>query len=301
MWDCGRKCIDTIQQLKEELGQINEWRQSQDWLSKLQKQYRHTSEIHRKKGKNYNERLRFSTKRYLHVCRKISGKIRRTLKDKSLNHTGKSLVLLLVLEDYKALLDKHIDLVYRRIIKGEKIPHKEKLFSIFEQHTEWLNKGKVHKNVELGLNVQIATDQYHFIVHHHVMQQQVDSQMTIPMSEYIAEHYNKQQYIHKSISFDKNYFSYNAKEIVGKLFDKVILPKPGKKSNAIQTEESSKSFVALRQKHSLVEANINQLEHHGLNKCPDKGLAGFKRYVSIGIIAYNLHRLGNILRDFQKY
>ncbi len=81
----------------------------------------------------------------------------------------------------------------------------------------------------------------------------------------------------------------------------VILPKPGKKSIVIQTEENSKSFVALRQKHSLVEANINQLEHHGLNKCPDKGLNGFKRYVSIGIIAYNLHRLGNILREYQKF
>ncbi len=126
----------------------------------------------------------------------MSEKIRWTLKDKILNHTSKSLILLVVLKEYKKLLDKHIDLVSRRIIKGEKIPHKEKMFSIFEQHTEWLNKGKVHKNVELGLNVQIATDHNHFIVHHHVMQKEVDLQMTIPMSEYIVEHYNKEQPLH---------------------------------------------------------------------------------------------------------
>ena len=38
------------------------------------------------------------------------------------------------LEDFIISMDKHINLVERRILKGEKIPHNEKLFSIFEQH-----------------------------------------------------------------------------------------------------------------------------------------------------------------------
>jgi len=296
LWDSGRKCLDTLGHIKKELGGLSSWRQSEDWRIKLKKHYRKTSEIHRKKGSNYKERLKSSTKEYLTICRKLSSKIDYTLKDKKLNHTTRSSLLLIILEDYKQLLDKHIDLVYRRIIKGEKIPHNEKLFSIFEPYTEWLNKGKVYKNVELGLNIQVATDQYHFIVCHHVMQHEVDSQMVIPMSDYIVEHFNEQDYKYKTISFDKNYFSYNAKQMLEKLFDKVIMPKPGKKSKALEIEESSKTFVALRQKHSLIESNINQLEHHGLNKCPDKGIHGFKRYVSLGIIAYNLHRLGNILK-----
>ncbi len=40
------------------------------------------------------------------------------------------------------MLIKHIDLVERRIIKDEKIPASEKLVSIFETHTEWLQKRK---------------------------------------------------------------------------------------------------------------------------------------------------------------
>ncbi|HEX9974255.1 MAG TPA: ISNCY family transposase, partial [bacterium] len=40
---------------------------------------------------------------------------------------------------------------------------------------------------------------------------------------------------------------------------------------------------------------INCLEHHGLNRCPDKGLDGFRRYTALGVLAYNLHKLGNIL------
>jgi hypothetical protein len=49
-----------------------------------------------------------------------------------------------------------------------------------------------------------------------------------------------------------------------------------------------------------VESNINQLEHNGLDRCPDKGLRNYKRYVSMGILSYNLHRLGNIIIAAQK-
>ena len=51
---------------------------------------------------------------------------------------------------YLVYLDKHIDLLLRRIIKGETIPHREKMFSIFETYTEWISRGKLHPSVELG-------------------------------------------------------------------------------------------------------------------------------------------------------
>ena len=42
-------------------------------------------------------------------------------------------------------------------------------FSIFEPHTEWVNKGKAGMPVELGLKVCVVEDQHRFILHHHVM------------------------------------------------------------------------------------------------------------------------------------
>ncbi len=35
-----------------------------------------------------------------------------------------------------------IDLIKRRVLQDEKIPHEDKIFSIFEPHTEWISKGK---------------------------------------------------------------------------------------------------------------------------------------------------------------
>ena len=46
---------------------------------------------------------------------------------------------------------KQIDLIRRRVIKGETIPHDEKVFSRFEPHTRWISKGKAGVPQELGL------------------------------------------------------------------------------------------------------------------------------------------------------
>jgi len=42
------------------------------------------------------------------------------------------------------------------------------------------------------------------------------------------------------------------------------------------------------------------LENHGVDRCPDKGIDGFKRYVAYGVLSYNLHQLGKLLMAKQK-
>ena len=57
-------------------------------------------------------------------------------------------------------------------------------------------------------------------------------------------------------------------------------------------EEHQNEFKRLRNKHSAVESNINELEHRGLNRCPDKGFKHFKNYIALAVCSYNLHRIG---------
>ncbi len=52
------------------------------------------------------------------------------------------------LEQYTAYAIKMIDLIDRRLIKDEVIPAAEKIYSIFEPHTEWITKGKLNKKAE---------------------------------------------------------------------------------------------------------------------------------------------------------
>ena len=188
---------------------------------------------------------------------------------------AKSIKIIALLEGlhyYDGMLDKHIDLVERRIIKGEEIAHEEKVFSIFEPYTEWIQKGKSGKAVELGLKIAVGTDQYGFILLHKVMEKQQDVEAAVPMVEKITEKYNV-----GSVSFDKGFWSPSNKEQIEKMVEVVVMPKKGKLNKQEAENERSKTFKQLRKQHSAIESNINSLEHHGLNRCPDKGLKNFKK------------------------
>lgn len=78
-----------------------------------------------------------------------------------------------------------------------------------------------------------------------------------------------------------------------------VLPKRGWHNKEDKERESVKSFKQLRRTHSAVESNINMLEHHGLKRCVDKGLYGYKRNVGLSVLAYNLHIIGNHLIEQQ--
>jgi IS5 family transposase len=193
---------------------------------------------------------------------------------------------------------RQIDQIERRVIRGEEIPHEEKVFSIFEPHTEWVVKGKAGVAVELGLKVCIQEDQYQFILYHQVMEKQSDEQVAIS----VVEETQKRFPDFKVNSFDKGFHSPNNQKILNEKLEFLVLPRKGKLSKMIHAIESSEEFRQARWKHSAVESAINALENHGLDRCPDHGIQGFKRYVALAIVARNLQRMGAILQmREQKY
>ena len=293
LWDSGRKCLDYIVQLSG-IAPMEGLRQSRSLRKKLKSSYLTASNIHRKKGLKYEQRLRVAVEKYLSYSRNLLHKIKKNEEGLDTNVlTLEQLVLWEELSYYSAMLEKHIDLVNRRLLKGEKIPHHEKIFSIFEPETEWINKGKQHKNVDLGHNTLICTDQYNFIVSYKVAIGQTDKGLAIPLKDDLLEKFGFERL--KSISFDRGFYSSKAKAELQESFDKVIMPKSGKKSKKLILEETEPEYVILRNKHSAVESNINELQHAGINVVRDKGTEAFKRYVALGVLAYNLKRLGKVL------
>lgn len=193
------------------------------------------------------------------------------------------------IEKYRAHARRQIDQIRKRVVRGEKIPHDEKTFSIFEEHTEWISKGKAGVPQELGLRVCILEDQYGFILHHHVMQKQTDDKVTLQMVREAKKRFPGLE----SCSFDKGFYSSPNRKELQEILDLVILPKKGKLSFQEKEVERSEAFVRGRRKHSAVESAINALEDHGLDRCPDKGVDGFERYVALAVLARNLQILGH--------
>ncbi len=56
----------------------------------------------------------------------------------------------------------------RAAINGETVPAKERIFSIFEEHTELLKRGKAQKRCECGHLVQLAQTAERFITYYKV-------------------------------------------------------------------------------------------------------------------------------------
>lgn len=202
----------------------------------------------------------------------------------------------LEIEQYMKDARRQINQIRRRVMQDEKIPHAEKVFSIFQRHTEWIVKGKAGINQELGLRVCIMEDQHQFILHHQVMEKQTDDQVAVPMvSETKARYRN-----FSTCSFDKGFHSPDNQTQLAEILDTVALARKGKRSRKIQELESQADYQQAHDKHSAVESAINALEVHGLNRCPDHGIDGFKRYVALSVVARNLQRIGAILTDKER-
>lgn len=299
LWDSGRKVLDTIAHLLKSGLSLSGWHKHGYHRRKFRSKYRTCAEIHRKKGANYQERLKETAEAYLTRGRTLKVKARQSVMEgaEALSSGLLSVVQFALLQDlqyYLTMLEKHIDLLDRRILKGEKIPHSEKVFSIFEPHTEWISKGKMHKSVELGHNTAIATDQYHFILDFEIMFHSSDAAVGMDMGKRIIKKFGT-DYRLMSMSFDRGFYSSLTKEVLSKDIDQVIMPKRGRKTLAEAEQEQEEDYQNLRRAHSAVESNINQLEHNGLDRCPDKGPKAFRRYIALGIVSYNLHRLGRLL------
>jgi IS5 family transposase len=201
-------------------------------------------------------------------------------------------------DEFKGHAERQINQINRRIILKEVIPHSEKVFSLFNPFTEWVSKGKAGVPVELGLKVSIATDKHGFILTHKTMEQEQDVDVAIPIIIKAKEHFTNIY----SASFDRGYYSPSNQEELSSLVSKLILPKKGKVSKTEQDKiRSDQEYRTLRKKHSAVESNINALEHHALDRCPDRGIERFKKYVSMSVLAHNIHQIGALVqRKIQK-
>ena len=295
LYDAVRKVIQTSTGLCAAAG-LSDWRQHAYNVRCVKKAYRRTQQVKRSRAQDEAKRaareveIRQAHEDYLALAESFLARARVTRLTLIEVH-GQPSAWFTALDDYLAHAERQIDQVRRRVLKGERIPHAEKVFSIFEPHTEWITKGKAGVPVELGLRVLVNEDQYGFILSHRVMQGETDDQVAIPVVTELAQRFPNL----RSVSLDKGFHSPANQERLAELVPFPVLPKKGKCTASEARREADPEFRALRRRHSAVESAINALEAHGLDRCPDHGLDGFQRYVALAVVGRNLHRVGAFL------
>ncbi len=300
LFDAMRRTIYLIAIICSEIS-ITAWRQSHHNIMKVKGLLRGIQKLKRSTSKDEAKREKRDTlivmeyQNYIDVCQGFVSKAKETirlLRELGFLSTIQDLRVTTI-EAYIRHAERQIDQIHRRIVLDEKIPHEEKVFSIFQPHTEWISKGKAGVPQELGLKVCILKDQYGFILHHQVMEQQTDEKVAVAMAQGAKDRFSNLA----GCSFDKGFYSPANKGDLGKTLDYVILPKKGRLSGKDKEIEHSEEFIKSRRKHSAVESSINALENHGLDRCLDHGLHGFKRYVALSVLARNIQILGHLLQQ----
>jgi hypothetical protein len=295
LYDAVRQVIATSAGWCEEAGR-SDWRQHAYNVRCLKKAYRRTQQVKRSRAQDEAKRaareddIRQAHEAYLALAENVLARARVTRLTLIEVHQYPT-ARFTALDDYVAHAERQIDQVRRRVLEGERIPHAEKVFSIFEPHTEWITKGKAGVPVELGLRVLVSEDQYGFILSHRVMVRETDDQVAVPVVEDLAKRFPN---LH-SVSLDKGFHSPANQQRLAEVVPLPVLPKKGKCNATEAAREADPEFRRLRRRHSAVESAINALEAHGLDRCPDHGLDGFKRYVALAVVGRNLHRLGAFL------
>jgi transposase, IS5 family len=297
LFDAVRKMIQIAAIISQDIG-TSMWRQSAYNIKMLKRLYRivqrlrHSTSKDEKKKTKKARQIMDAHKAYIEVAEKYILKAKLTI-EMTESSDIMNAVRAQELQTYINYALWQIDLIKRRVLEDEKIPHKDKIFSIFEPHTEWISKGKAGVPQELGLRVCILEDQYGFILHHRVMEKETDDKVAVAM---VTSAQNKFSGL-KGCSFDKGFYTPGNKKVLKDTLNILVLPKKGRCNKVEWEEETAEDFIRFKRKHSAVESAINGLENHGLDRCPDHGIQGFKRYVGLSVLARNLQIMGHHIQQ----
>lgn len=201
LWDTGRKCVDLIEGLLALSCDLPGWRKFKAWRRRLKACERTASQIVYRGGPNKEARVKAAVRAYLAVGGELSTKVRQSLL--GLCDAVRDAARWERLAYFHAMLAKHLVLVERRLLREETIPAPEKVFSLFERHTRWIQKGKQRPNVEPGHRLLLATDQQPLIQDYAVLQGEAEVDQSVPVADRLLGRYGAGSVA--SLSFDKGF------------------------------------------------------------------------------------------------
>lgn len=290
-----RKLIETCAMIGESYS-IAGWRKSRVLLRKNKSHQKALSMSSRSRGSTQRTRQQALYEAYFTFCESILNRALETMEamiDK-LGETAQESTLYADLTYYLSATEYIRQLTVRRIIENEEITNVEKLHSIFEPHTELINRGKFPQPIEFGHRILVIEDAAGFICHSEVM----DIGM-LDKNVLVTAMTNLQKRLGGSIrsaSFDCGFYTSKNEAHLAEIVAKPCLPVKGALRAKAQKETATVEWKNARHYHAGVESAIHALQSgNGLDRCRDRGFAGYDRYAALGVLGRNLCTLGQIV------
>ena len=200
------------------------------------------------------------------------------------------------IDHYCELGERVIDQARRRVLQGEQVPNTEKIYSIFESHTDLIKRGKVQTPLEFGHKVFLAESAQGLITQYQVLEgNPCDEQQVEPSLQHHKETFGHAPELYGS---DRGFFSEkNVKSCKQKGVKVVCIPQRGGQKTPTRAKyEKSPDFKKGQRFRAGIEGRISVLfRGRGMKRCLAEGRKRFELWVGAAVIANNLMRIAALL------
>jgi transposase, IS5 family len=205
------------------------------------------------------------------------------------------------IEEFRRLGQRAVDQARRRVIGGEQLPVDEKLFSIFEPHTDLIVRGKVRAPVEFGHKVRLVESGNGLITDYEILKGNPADQNHIRPT--LAHHQHRFGAPPRLIATDRGFDSKDNIEACRQAGVAIesIPQRGGQKTPEREAHEKSRAFKQAQRFRAGIEGRISVLfRGRGMKRCLAHGLERFEVFVGVAILANNLLVLAVLLQKKQK-
>lgn len=292
--DGVRKFVPLCVDLACDLG-VDGWRQSEHLIKKIKKLKQNIGRVAASKNSKSKDVMKSLYGELISRTAQLLERASELIKyAKNTSSSAANILRISGIEHWTGLTQQVGDTARRRVLLDENVPNRDKLFSMFETHTQLYRRGKAGQPNQYGRLVLVFEDGAGFISHYHLMDRTAKDQEVVVEQSKLAQ--QKHGGHIETASFDRGFHSDANEELLNTIFDDVcVLPKhPGQYAERLK--KGTLKFHQTRLRHSGVESAIGAMQRgNGLKRCRDRGEVGFERYFGLAVLGRNIHTLGKLL------
>lgn len=200
------------------------------------------------------------------------------------------------IEHHCGLARQVIDQARRRVLEGESVPAEQKIYSIFEPHTDLIKRGKAQKPVEFGHKVLLAESAQGLITQYCVLEGNPGDDVQVkPCLKRHSELFGDAPQL---FSGDRGFFSHDSLKDCHKagVVLACIPQRGGKKTPEREVFEKSSAFKKGQRFRAGIEGRISVLfRGRGMKRCLAQGREHFELLVGAAVLANNLMVIARLL------
>ncbi|MGH8700016.1 MAG: ISNCY family transposase [Burkholderiales bacterium] len=199
--------------------------------------------------------------------------------------------------EYGARTERVVHQARRRVLQGEAVPTEDKIFSIFEPHTDLIKRGKVQRPVEFGHKVLLSESGHGLITDYRVLDGNPTDDRHVEPS---LKHHIALFGVAPALSaYDRGFYSLDALKAcqAAAVATECIPQRGGRKTPERAAYEKSRAFRRGQRFRAGIEGRISVLfRGRGMKRCLLHGRERFEIFVGLAVLANNLLVIADLLK-----